>query len=133
MALYVADQITKLMASKRIHVNGARVLVLGATFKENCPDIRNSKVVDVVRELAKNGAHVDIHDPWADSAELKHEYGLRLTRDLQPRRYDAAVLAVAHKEFREMGAEGVRKLCKKTHVLYDIKQVFPATQTDGRL
>jgi UDP-N-acetyl-D-galactosamine dehydrogenase len=133
MALYVADQITKLMASKRIHINGARVLVLGATFKENCPDIRNSKVVDVVRELAKNGAEVDIHDPWADNAELKHEYGLRLTRSLQPKRYDAAVIAVAHKEFREMGADGVRKLCKKAHVLYDIKQVFPAAQTDGRL
>jgi UDP-N-acetyl-D-glucosamine/UDP-N-acetyl-D-galactosamine dehydrogenase len=133
MALYVADQITKLMASKRIHVNGSRALVLGVTFKENCPDIRNSKVVDVVRELQKNGAQVDIYDPWADNAELKHEYGLRVTRDLQPRRYDAAVVAVAHKEFREMGAEGVRKLCKKAHVLYDIKQVFPATQVDGRL
>jgi UDP-N-acetyl-D-glucosamine/UDP-N-acetyl-D-galactosamine dehydrogenase len=133
MALYVADQITKLMASKRIHVNGSRALVLGVTFKENCPDIRNSKVVDVVRELAKNGAAVDIYDPWADNAELKHEYGLRLTRELQPRRYDAAVVAVAHKEFRNLGAEGVRKLCKKSHVLYDIKQVFPAAQVDGRL
>ena len=133
MALYVSDQITKLMASKRIHVNGSRALVLGVTFKENCPDIRNSKVVDVVRELAKSGAAVDIYDPWADNAELKHEYGLRLIRDLKPKRYDAAVVAVAHKEFREMGAEGVRKLCKKSHVLYDIKQVFPATQVDGRL
>jgi UDP-N-acetyl-D-galactosamine dehydrogenase len=133
MALYVADQISKLMASKRIHVNGSRVLVLGVTFKENCPDIRNSKVVDVVRELTKNGAEVDIYDPWADNAELKHEYGLRLTRSLQPKRYDAAVVAVAHKEFRELGAEGVRKLCKKSHVLYDIKLVFPAAQVDGRL
>jgi UDP-N-acetyl-D-glucosamine/UDP-N-acetyl-D-galactosamine dehydrogenase len=133
MALYVADQITKLMASKRIHVNGSRALVLGVTFKENCPDIRNSKVVDVVRELQKGGAQVDIYDPWADGAEVKHEYGLRITRDLQPRRYDAAVVAVAHKEFREMGSEGVRKLCKKSHVLYDIKHVFPASQVDGRL
>jgi UDP-N-acetyl-D-glucosamine/UDP-N-acetyl-D-galactosamine dehydrogenase len=133
MALYVADQITKLMASKRIHVNGSHALILGVTFKENCPDIRNSKVVDVVRELQKNGARVDIYDPWADNAELKHEYGLRVIRDLQPRRYDAAVVAVAHKEFREMGADGVRKLCKKAHVLYDIKQVFPASQVDGRL
>ena len=133
MALYVADQITKLMSSKRIHVNGSRALVLGVTFKENCPDIRNSKVVDVVRELTKSGAEVDIYDPWADNAELKHEYGLRLTRNLQPKRYDAAVVAVAHKEFRELGAEGVRKLCKKSHVLYDIKQVFPASQVDGRL
>src|SRR5246500_4919774 len=133
MALYVADQITKLMASKRIHVNGSRVLVLGATFKENCPDIRNSKVVDVVRELQKHGAEVDIYDPWADAAEFRHEYGLKLIRDLKPRRYDVAVVAVAHKEFREMGAEGVRKLCKKAHVLYDIKQVFPAALVDGRL
>jgi len=133
MALYVADQIAKLMASKRIHVNGARALVLGVTFKENCPDIRNSKVVDVVRELQKNGAQVDIYDPWADGAEVKHEYGLRMTRSLDSRTYDAAVVAVAHKEFREMGSEGVRKLCKKSHVLYDIKHVFPASQVDGRL
>jgi UDP-N-acetyl-D-glucosamine/UDP-N-acetyl-D-galactosamine dehydrogenase len=133
MALYVADQIAKLMASKRIHVNGSRALVLGITFKENCPDIRNSKVVDVVRELQKNGADVDIYDPWADNAELKHEYGLKVIRNLQSRCYDVAVVAVAHKEFRELGAEGVRKLCKKSHVLYDIKQVFPASLVDGRL
>ena len=133
MALYVAGEITKLMASKRIHVNGARALVLGVTFKENCPDIRNSKVVDVVRELQKAGANVDIYDPWADAAELKHEYGLRPIRTLDSKRYDVAVIAVAHKVFREMGAEGVRKLCKKSHVLYDIKQVFPAAQVDGRL
>ena len=133
MALYVADQITKLMASKRIHVKGSRALMMGITFKENCPDIRNSKVVDVVRELQKHGAEVDIYDPWADNAELKHEYGLRVIRDLKPRRYDVAVVAVAHKAFRELGAEGLRKLCKKTHVLYDIKQVYPASQVDGRL
>jgi UDP-N-acetyl-D-glucosamine/UDP-N-acetyl-D-galactosamine dehydrogenase len=133
MALYVADQITKLMASKRIHVKGSRALMLGITFKENCPDIRNSKVVDVVRELQKHGAEVDIYDPWADNAELKHEYGLRVIRDLKPRRYDVAVVAVAHKAFRELGVEGLRKLCKKTHVVYDIKQVYPASQVDGRL
>jgi UDP-N-acetyl-D-glucosamine/UDP-N-acetyl-D-galactosamine dehydrogenase len=133
MALYVADQITKLMASKRIHVKGSRALILGITFKENCPDIRNSKVVDVVRELQKNGAEVEIYDPWADNAELKHEYGLRVIRDLKPRRYDVAVVAVAHNAFRELGVEGLRKLCKKTHVVYDIKQVYPASQVDGRL
>lgn len=133
MALYVADQIAKLMASKRIHVNGSRALVLGVTFKENCPDIRNSKVVDVVRELQKNGAQVDIYDPWADNAELKHEYGLKVIRDLKPRTYDVVVIAVAHKAFRELGVDGLRKLCKKAHVIYDIKQVFPAGETDGRL
>src|SRR5690348_10427576 len=133
MALYVADQITRLMARKRIHVNGARVLVLGVTFKENCPDTRNSKVIDVVRELAKYGAKVDIYDPWADGEECRHEYGVRPIKTLVPRRYDAAVVAVAHRQFRELGAEGVRRLCRKSHVLYDIKHVFRATEVDGRL
>src|SRR5246127_601243 len=133
MALYVADQIAKLMSSKRIHVNGSRTLVLGVTFKENCPDIRNSKVADVVKELQKHGAAVDIYDPWADGAEVKHEYGLKIIRDLKPRSYDVAVIAVAHRQFRELGARGVRRLCKKKHVLYDVKQVFPAAAVDGRL
>ena len=133
MALYVADQVAKLMASKRIHLNGSRALVLGITFKENCPDIRNSKVVDVVRELQKHGSTVDIYDPWADNSELKHEYGLKVIRELKSRTYDVAVIAVAHNEFRELGADGVRRLCKKNHVIYDIKQIFPAAQVDGRL
>ena len=133
MALYVAQEISKLMGQKKIHVNGARALVLGITFKENCPDIRNSKVVDVVRELQKYGAKVDIYDPWADAAECKHEYGLRPVRTLSPRTYDVAVIAVSHREFAELGADGVRKLCKKNHVVYDIKHVFPAAAVDGRL
>jgi UDP-N-acetyl-D-galactosamine dehydrogenase len=133
MALYVAGQIMQRMAARRIHVKGARVLVLGVTFKENCPDIRNSKVVDVVRELARHGARVDIHDPWAEAAELRHEYGLKLTRELKPSQYDAAVMAVAHREFRELGVRGVRRLCRRPHVLYDIKHIFPAADTDGRL
>jgi UDP-N-acetyl-D-galactosamine dehydrogenase len=133
MALYVTGQITRLMATKRIHVKGARVLMLGMTFKENCPDIRNSKVVDVVRELTSHGARVDIHDPWANGGECRHEYGLKTVRDLKPGRYDVAVVAVAHRQFRELGARGVRRLCKKNHVLYDIKHVFPAAAVDGRL
>jgi UDP-N-acetyl-D-galactosamine dehydrogenase len=133
MSLYVASQIMQRMAARRIHVKGARVLMLGITFKENCPDIRNSKVVDVVRELEKHGARVDIYDPWADTAEFRHEYGLKLTRALKPRHYDVAVLAVAHKEFRELGVRGVRRLLRKPHVLYDIKHFFPAADTDGRL
>ena len=133
MGLYVAQQITQLMNDRRIHVKGSRALVLGMTFKENCPDIRNSKVVDVVRELQKYGANVDVYDPWADGSECKHEYGLRPIRTLTPRTYDAVVVAVAHREFAELGAEGVRKLCKKNHVVYDIKHVFPASEVDGRL
>jgi len=133
MALHVAEQITRLMAAKRIHVKGARVLMLGITFKENCPDIRNSKVADVVRELRKQGARVEVYDPWASAAECRHEYGLVPVRELKPRRYDAAVVAVAHREFRELGAHGVRRLCRPRHVLYDIKHVFPAAAVDGRL
>jgi UDP-N-acetyl-D-galactosamine dehydrogenase len=133
MANYVAGEIVKLMTQKRIHVNGARALVLGLTFKENCPDIRNSKVVDVIRELKKYGADVDVHDPWADGAECKHEYGIRPTRTLKRGSYDVAVVAVAHKEFQQLGAEGVRRLCRKNHVLYDIKHVFKAAEVDGRL
>jgi UDP-N-acetyl-D-galactosamine dehydrogenase len=133
MALYVANEIVKLMNEKRIHVKGARVLVLGATFKENCPDIRNSKVFDVSKELQKYGAIVDVYDPWANAAECKHEYGLRPVRTLEGKKYDAGVIAVAHREFRELGANGVRKLCKKNHVIYDIKHVFKASEVDGRL
>jgi len=133
MALYVSGQIIRLMASKRIHVKGARALVLGVTFKENCPDIRNSKVVDVVRELRSHGAKVDIYDPWASPAECRHEYGFTTVRELKPGRYDVAVVAVAHRQFRDLGARGVRRLCKKSHVLYDIKHVFPAAAVDGRL
>jgi UDP-N-acetyl-D-glucosamine/UDP-N-acetyl-D-galactosamine dehydrogenase len=133
MALYVATQIMQRMTAKRIHVKGARVLVLGVTFKENCPDVRNSKVIDVIRELAKHGARVDVHDPWADAAEVRHEYGLKLTRELKRSYYDVAVLAVAHRQFRELGARGVRRLCRRPHVLYDVKHLFPAAQVDGRL
>jgi len=133
MALHVAAQITRLMAARRIHVKGARVLVLGITFKENCPDIRNSKVADVVRELVKQGALVEVFDPWASAAECRHEYGLALVRELKPGRYDAAVIAVAHRQFRELGARGVRRLCRRKHVVYDVKHVFPAAAVDARL
>jgi UDP-N-acetyl-D-galactosamine dehydrogenase len=107
--------------------------MLGMTFKENCPDIRNSKVVDVVRELTSHGAKVDIFDPWANSSECRHEYGIKTVRQLKPGRYDVAVVAVAHRQFRELGARGVRRLCRKNHVLYDIKHVFAADAVDGRL
>jgi UDP-N-acetyl-D-glucosamine/UDP-N-acetyl-D-galactosamine dehydrogenase len=133
MANYVAGEVIKLMTAKRIHVKGSRILVLGITFKENCPDIRNSKVIDVVRELQKYGAKVDVYDPWADGADCKHEYGVRPIRSLDRATYDATVLAVSHREFREMGVQGVRKLGKKNHVMYDIKHVFPSGESDGRL
>ncbi len=133
MPIYVVTDIVKLMNRKRIHTNGARALVLGITFKENCPDVRNSKAVDVVRELRKYGAQVDVHDPWADRRECLREYGLRPVSRLRPKHYDLVVLAVAHDQFRKLGAAAIRKLCRKNHVLYDIKHAFPAAEVDARL
>ena len=133
MPIYVAGEIIKLMTLKRIHVNGSHILVLGITFKENCPDIRNSKVIDVVRELNKYGAHVDVHDPWADAEDFRHEYGLQLSRSLSKGIYDAVIVAVAHQKFKELGTTAIRKLCRKNHVLYDIKHLFHATEVDGHL
>ena len=133
MGIYVAQQVAQLMIAKRIQVRDARILVLGLTFKENCPDVRNSKVVDVVRELGKYGARVDVYDPWADAAEAQHEYGLKPVRRLKPGTYDAIVVGVAHDQFRRMGIAKIRELGKRSHVLYDIKYVFPAGEVDGRL
>jgi UDP-N-acetyl-D-galactosamine dehydrogenase len=133
MPLYVAGEVVKLMTSKRIHVKNARILVLGLAFKENCPDLRNSKVIDIIRELEKYGARVDVFDPWVDGKEAQHEYGVKPLRSLRGARYDAVVVAVAHKEFRELGISGVRKMLKRPSVIYDIKYVFPRAKVDGRL
>ena len=133
MAIYVAERVAQLMIRKRIHVKGSRILMMGLTFKENCPDLRNSKVADVVSELKKYGAKVDVFDPWIDAAEAEHEYGIKPIRAPAKGRYDAIVLAVAHKEFREMGIDTIRSFARKPHVLYDIKYVFDANEVDGRL
>jgi UDP-N-acetyl-D-glucosamine/UDP-N-acetyl-D-galactosamine dehydrogenase len=133
MANYVAGEVVKLMAGKRILAKGSRILVLGLTFKENCPDIRNSKVADVVRELKAYGASVDVYDPWIDHEEAVHEYGIKPIKRIREGSYDAAVVAVGHNQFREQGIEAVRRACKSKHVVYDIKYVFPSDQVDGRL
>jgi UDP-N-acetyl-D-glucosamine/UDP-N-acetyl-D-galactosamine dehydrogenase len=133
MGIYVAQQVAQLMIGRRIQVKDARVLVMGLTFKENCPDVRNSKIVDVIRELEKYGASVDVYDPWADTEDAVREYGLKPIRRLKPGTYDAVVMGVAHDRFRSMGIEGVRALGRKVHVLYDIKYVFRADEVDGRL
>jgi UDP-N-acetyl-D-glucosamine/UDP-N-acetyl-D-galactosamine dehydrogenase len=133
MAIYVAERIAQLMIKKRIHVRGSRILMMGLTFKENCPDLRNSKVADVVTELKKYGAKVDVFDPWIDAEECEHEYGIKPIRGPKKGTYDAIVLAVAHKQFKELGIAEVRSYAKKPHVLYDIKYVFDADEVDGRL
>jgi UDP-N-acetyl-D-galactosamine dehydrogenase len=133
MSLYVASQIVKRMLSKAIQPHGARVLILGLTFKENCPDLRNTKVVDIVSELSSYGMDIDVHDPWVDTAEAKDEYGLELVADPEQGAYDAVIIAVGHDEFRALGEEGIKALCKETSVLYDIKYVLPADAVDDRL
>ncbi|MEQ1579275.1 MAG: Vi polysaccharide biosynthesis UDP-N-acetylglucosamine C-6 dehydrogenase TviB [Steroidobacteraceae bacterium] len=133
MALYVAQQVAQLMIERRIHVKGSRVLVMGLTFKEDCPDLRNSKVVDVIEELSKFGAKVDVYDPWVDADEAEHEYGIRPVKRPQAGKYDAIVMAVGHQQFRDMGLPAVRRLAKREHVLYDIKYLFAANEVDGRL
>ncbi len=133
MGKYVASEVIKKMLLSKIHVTGAQILVLGFTFKENCRDSRNTRVIDIVHELAEYGAQVSVYDPLVDAAQVKDEYNIELQRNLENNKYDAIVLAVAHREFREMTVEDVRRLGKTPHVLYDIKHVFPAQQTDGRL
>jgi UDP-N-acetyl-D-glucosamine/UDP-N-acetyl-D-galactosamine dehydrogenase len=133
MALYVAGEVVKLMTSKRIHVKGARILILGLTFKENCPDLRNSKVIDIIRELEKYGAKVDVYDPWIDVKEAQHEYGVKPLRKLGRTRYDAGVLAVSHTEFKTLGIRAIKRLLKPRSIVYDIKHLFRRDQVDGRL
>lgn len=134
MGEYVSDHLIKLMTRKRINVVGAKILVLGLTFKENCPDVRNTKVVDIVRALKSYNAEVDVYDPWIDPEEAHHEYGFRpLTEPPQQGRYDAVVLAVGHRQFAALGADGVRAYGKPAHVLYDVKSMLPIGAADARL
>jgi len=133
MGAYVADQLVRLMARRAINPVGARVLVLGLAFKENCPDLRNTKVVDILSRLAEYHVSVDIHDPWVSAEEARHEYGLEVVEDPRAGHYDAVVLAVGHRQFAEMGAAGARRFGRSGCVLYDVKALFPRDEVDGRL
>lgn len=133
MGSYVVSQLVKAMTKRRIHVEGAHVLVMGLTFKENCPDLRNTRVIDIVRELGEYNVAVDVYDPWVDVEEAKHEYGIVPVDKPEPGAYDGIILAVAHRQFAEMGPAEIRKLGKPQHVLYDLKYVLPAEHTDLRL
>lgn len=129
MGEYVASQVVKLMIKKGITVNGAHLLMLGITFKENCPDVRNTKIVDVIHSLTDFGIRIDIYDPWASPAEVKHEYGLGTTRTLPNQKFDAVVLGVAHEEFLALDLDALRK---DKSVLYDVKGVLEL-KVDGKL
>jgi UDP-N-acetyl-D-galactosamine dehydrogenase len=133
MGAYVANQLIKAMIKRRIQIEGARVLVMGLTFKENCPDLRNTRVVDIVAELQDYHCAVDVYDPWVSVDEAEHEYGI--TPLLQPHKatYDGIILAVAHHQFKAMGNEAIRSFGSANHVMYDLKYLFPAEATDLRL
>lgn len=133
MPVQIAQRITKLLARRRVHVAGASVLVLGLAFKENCSDLRNTRVADLVAELLGYDAEVDIYDPRVDAADAQREYGFELLPKLAAKRYDAVVLAVAHDEFVALGASGIRALCKPGGVLFDVKNVLPRDAVDDRL
>ncbi len=133
MSLYVSSRIIKRMLARELQPHGARALVLGLTFKENCPDLRNTKVVDIVRELESYGVSVDVHDPWVDADEAKAEYGLDLVADPGDGAYDVVIIAVAHDRFRALGEKGIKAFGKNNSVVYDIKYLLPADAVDDRL
>ncbi len=133
MGAYVASQLIKTMVKKRIQADGARVLMMGLAFKENCPDLRNTRIIDIVAELKEFNIQVDVYDPWVDAEEAKHEYGLGLISKPEELAYDGLILGVAHHQFKEMGVDKIRACGKQNHVLYDLKYIFNANETDVRL
>jgi UDP-N-acetyl-D-galactosamine dehydrogenase len=133
MGKYVVSQLLKAMIKNKIHVVDAKVLILGLTFKENCPDIRNTKVIDILQELQDYGMHVDIYDPWASSEEVTHEYGFTPVSTPTPGLYDAIILAVAHHQFKTLGATGIRTFAKHKAIVYDLKHILPKADVDLRL
>ncbi|HHJ16697.1 MAG TPA: Vi polysaccharide biosynthesis UDP-N-acetylglucosamine C-6 dehydrogenase TviB [Gammaproteobacteria bacterium] len=133
MGAYVAEQVFKIMSRAHLKVCDSRVLVMGLTFKENCPDLRNTRVTDVIAELESYNVNVDVYDPWVSPAEAEHEYNVTPIEAPQPGTYDAIILAVAHDEFRKLGVSGIRAFGKENSILYDVKHILPVDEVDGRL
>lgn len=133
MGLYISEQVMRMMMKKRIHVVDSNILVLGFTFKENCPDLRNTRVIDIVKHLESYHANVDIYDPWAEAEEAKHEYGIDLIEQPKADHYDAIIISVAHDEFKQLGETGIKAFGKAEHILYDVKYTLPKSAVDARL
>ncbi|OYU69859.1 MAG: Vi polysaccharide biosynthesis protein VipA/TviB [Alphaproteobacteria bacterium PA2] len=133
MGGYIAQELIKAMIQRDLQIRGVRVLVLGLAFKENCPDLRNTRVIDIVAELADYGLAVDVHDPWVNARDAVAEYGVNMVESPVAGAYDAIILAVAHQQFRDMGAESIKTLGKPGGVFFDVKAVFPKDQSDFRL
>lgn len=133
MGRYISDQVIHLMMRKRLHVVDSNILILGFTFKENCPDLRNTRVIDIVNCLQAYHAQVDIYDPWANAAEAKEEYDINLISEPKKNHYDAVIICVAHDEFRDMGEQGIKAFAKEQHIIYDVKHTLPKDSVDARL
>ena len=133
MGRYIASQVVKLMLKKRIHVADANILILGLTFKENCPDLRNTRVVDIIDELESYGANIEVFDPWADQEEAKQLYGVTMIKSLPVNHYDGVVLAVAHQEFADLTKDDFTRMCRQLSVVYDVKHTLPADVAEGYL
>jgi UDP-N-acetyl-D-galactosamine dehydrogenase len=133
MGSYVVSQLIKKMINKKIEVSGSRVLVMGLTFKENCPDMRNTKVIDVISELSQFGCDIDCYDPWVNEENVKQELKINQVKYPAQHTYDAIILAVSHDEFIKLGSKKIREFGKENHILYDLKYLFPKNQSDFRL
>lgn len=133
MSAFVASQLVKKMLKKHIDIEGSKILIMGLAFKENCPDLRNSKVLDIITELQEYGAHVDSYDPWVSIREIRDYQNVSFVKILEKKTYDAILIAVAHDQFKNMGALSIRKFGKSKHILYDLKYIFKANESDLRL
>ncbi len=133
MASFVSSQVLKLIAQKNININNAKILILGLSFKEDCPDIRNTKVVDIMNELIEYKCNVSVYDPWVSRLAAKKEYGIDLIKKIEVNQYDGIIIAVAHKQFKKLGIKKIKSYGKPNHVLYDLKYLFSAEQVDKRL
>lgn len=133
MGAHVAERVIKLMTQRRIHVVDSKILIMGLAFKENCPDLRNTRVTDIISELDGYHANIDVYDPWVDSEEAQEEYGIDLVESPTTGAYDAIILAVGHSQFKSMGEEGIRAYGKENSVLFDVKYILPKSSVDERL
>lgn len=133
MGGYVVDRTVKLMTQNRVHVVDSNILIMGLTFKENCPDLRNTRVVDIIKEFDTYHANIDVYDPWVDPKEAQHEYGIDVIKEPKQGHYDAIILAVAHHQFTELGETGIHKLGKDKCILFDVKHALPKSAVDARL
>lgn len=133
MSSFVSSQLIKSLSQKNIEINSSNILMLGLSFKEDCPDIRNTKVVDIIKELREYNCCVSVFDPWVNHDEAKHEYGIDLINDLQENFFDAIIISVAHNQFKKMGIKKIRSFCKQKHIIYDLKHLFKKDDVDIRL